>query len=288
MSIVNKAMLVDLDISVIGTSKKDEAITAEAQQKNGAAKESGYFLKRIIDKKFTTFNTIASQARTYHRKITLAWGDNGERLLPSKLYYDYTTEMADFKTQFEMEVQKFISIYPKILADMPAVLGKMFNPDDYPPQSDLPKYFSFETKIRPVPNAQDFRVDISEDEVKKIRDHIEQENQKLQKKAMDELWQKLYEPVKKMAEKLSDKDAKRYHKSLIENIIEITDILPMLNIKNDQALETLRKEIIDRLCNVTISDIKESLVVRQETADAATDIINQMETYMGITNQNAA
>lgn len=282
--ITEKAMLVDLDISVVGTSKKDDVITTNTQAQNGASNGSGYYLKRIIDKKYTKFNSIASRAREYHRKTTLAWGDNGERLLPSKLYFDYTTEMADFKAQFEAEVLSFISVYPSILADMPAILGNMHDPNDYPDQASLHQHFQFETKIRPVPDADDFRVDISNDEIERIKQQISEESDKLQKEAMDELWQKLYTPVKKMADKLSDKDAKRYHKSLIGNIVEITDILPKLNIGNDKALETLSTDIVSRLCGENIKDIKANPLVRQDMAEAAGDIAAQMQAHMGSIN----
>jgi len=93
---------------------------------------------------------------------------------------------------------------------------------------------------------------------------------------MGTLWNRLYEPVQKMAETLATPD-KEFHKSLIENIKKVTAILPDLNLAKDASLEKMAKEIDAKLCKYDMDELKLDVVVRQETAEAAKDILNKME-----------
>jgi len=122
-----RAMLVKLNISQWTGRKKDKRITKETNAFYGAAKSSGYYSKVLIPKDAVkSIQKTVNAARTFHYENTLPWGDNGERLLPSKNYFDYTQHMREFNTNFDTVVKKFLELYPNLITEAEYKLNKMF------------------------------------------------------------------------------------------------------------------------------------------------------------------
>ncbi len=57
----------------------------------------------------------------------------------------------------------------------------------------------------------------------------------------------------------------------------MTAILPDLNLVNDVNLEKMRQEIEAKLYKYDTDELKLDVVVRQETAEAAKDILGKIE-----------
>ncbi len=160
----------------------------------------------------------------------------------------------------------------------------MFNPADYPAANCLREKFHFATEVTPVPDAADFRVDMAQDEVENIRSQIEQQIRKGQAEAMNDLWQRLYDVVQKMADKLAEKDSV-FRNSLVGNIQELTSLLPKLNVADDKDLSRLYKDVEQKLCQYEANDLRKDKTIRKETAYQARTITEAMESYMGVGSQ---
>ena len=140
--------------------------------------------------------------------------------------------------------------------------------------------FWIESKIDPIPAVTDWRVQLSESEIKKLEEKYRTRMELNIANAMRDLWKRLVEPVKKMAETLSDPE-KGFHKTLVTNVLDITKILPDLNLTEDKALEDMRREIERKLCGYSSKHLKDDSQLRKDTAKAAQDIMNKMSAYMG-------
>ena len=249
-----RAMLVKLNISQWTARKKDKRITRETNSFYGAAPTSGYYSKSLIEKDAVkSIQKIVNATRTFHYENTLPWGDNGERLLPSKNYFDYTQRMREFNTEFDTVVKKFLNVYPSLITEAEYKLNKMFN-------------------------RADFRVDLAQDEVNAIQHQIEQQTRKAQTEAMASLWQRLYDVVHKMAGKLNEKHV-IFRDSLVGNIKDLTDLLPKLNVTND--LDRLAKQVRQRLCKHTALNLRHDKQVKADIAYEANAILESMGNYMG-------
>ena len=88
----------------------------------------------------------------------------------------------------------------------------------------------------PVP-SNDFRVSIGDEELSRIQQDVEARVQNSAQQAMEEAWQRLYDRVKHMAEKLADPKSV-FRDTLVENTKEVCSILSRLNFADDPNLET--------------------------------------------------
>ena len=103
-----------------------------------------------------------------------------------------------------------------------------------------------------------------------------------QKQAMQEVWQRLYDRVKHMAEKLSDPKA-LFKASMIENARELCALLPRLNFADDPNLEALRHEVESKLLKHPDA-LRNDPDLRSDTAEEARRIMAAMGTFMGMSN----
>lgn len=274
-----KAMLIELSISQWSGRKLDRKITQEVNAAHNADENAGRYNKSLIAKDvLQKIKKAANSARTYHYKNTLPWSDNSPRILPAAHFQDYSAEMRKLKASFEDAVQEFVSNYPDYVYQARSMLNGMFNADDYP--ADVEDKFSFNTEILPLPAAGDFRVTLQGGEVARIQQDIENRCNAAMERAMKDLWSRLFEAVKHMAEKLGDTD-KVFRNSLVNNLCELTAILPKMNITGNADLEKMRREIEDKLCGLEPDELRKDPEQRKQTAQDASAILETMAGYIG-------
>jgi len=278
MSLNEKAMLVFLNISFWTARKYDKKISQEVEDKYGTD-EAGRYNKILIAKEhLANIKKIISAARTFHYENTLPWSDNGGRLLPSSNYFDYVNAIRNFQDEYEREVANFLLVYPNLKQEARLRLNAMFEEEDYPDVTILKTKYAFTNQITPVPEAGDFRVKITDDEVAAIKESLEQQVVRSTETAMNDLWQRLFKVVEHMSERLSDPDNK-FKNTLVENITDLCELLPKLNITDDPELNDAVQEIKAKLTVNDSQDLRDNNLVRNKTAIEAQKILNKMRPY---------
>jgi len=281
MSIVNSTMIANLHLGFVGRTKKDRVVTDDINTQHNASKDAGSYVKELYSKQdIKAIIKIANNARHYHTSMTLPWGDYGDRLLPSKHYMQYSHDMNDYVTQFNAGVQSFINKYAQVVHNAQRKLNNLFNVNDYADPEIVKKRFYMKVDIRKVSTSNDFRIDIQEEELNKLRMSIENQFKESQVAAMENLWYRLYKPIEKLSTKLTE-DKPRIFDSLIGNIIQITEILPALNIANDSTLQELCNEIQSTICTISTKELRKSPTIRNDARITANEIINKMDGYIG-------
>ncbi len=274
-----KAMLVKLSITKWSARKYDRKISREVADKYGTDQDRGRYNKVLVaHEHLQAIQKAESAARTFNYENTLPWKDDGARILPSNNYMDYTGEIRALKSQFESQVRDFIQIYPALVDQARLDLNGLFDPADYPDPTTIGRKFAFEVEVDPLPTAADFRVTLQAGEVDRIKAEIAGRLKEAQAEAMADLFNRLHEVVKHMAGKLSDKEA-IFRDSLITNIQDLVDLLPRLNLTGDPHLETLRREVEAKLLGYEPDTLRKNPFARQETAQAASDILTAMAGY---------
>jgi hypothetical protein len=273
MALNTQAMLANLNISQWTARKHDRKVTDEVE-KNHAAKDAGRFNKLLIDKSaLEAVQKVASAARDHHYKVTLPWGDNGDRLLPSKLYLAYTQDMRMFRDAFNREVDTFVRDYPQLVQDARKRLGTLYELADYPLVSDIRDRFSFSTAFTPVPDAKDFRVEVAEEDAEKIRHDIEQMVLLRQHEAVKEAYARAKDIVLRVRDRCSaEKPVIR--ESLMSNVQELIDMLPAFNLTKDPQLDQLARDLKGLVKSPDA--LRTRADVREDTAKAASDILSKM------------
>lgn len=266
----NSAMLATLSISQWTARKYDKKVSAEVEKQH-QAKDAGRFNKMLVAKEhLDSITKIATACRSYHYKMTLPWGDNGERLLPATLFEEYTTSLRGYKNEFEQRVHEFVRDYPNLKADAIKRLGSMYDPLDYPATDDIKKRFDVAVQFFPVPVAADFRVNLNAEYVESIQRDIATSITSRQVEAMKHCWGRLKETVQHIHERLSESD-KTFRDTLISNARELLAILPALNITNDPALAAAAREVEELL--VPPERLREDIALRSEVARKADAIL---------------
>lgn len=274
--IQNKAMLVTLNISQWGNQKTDKRVAAEVDAAH-QAKNAGKYKKNLVDPVYTKpISTLASEIREYHYRMTLPWGDNGQRLLPAKAYFDYTEAMRQYKQAFSNMVDDFTQNYQALVQAERQRLGTLYDPADYPASNEIKNYYGVNTHFQPVPDAKDFRVDIGKEEIAAIRKDITDNVAALQRDAIKDCWGRLQDVVEKIHDRLSNDNA-IFRDSLIDNARLLCELLPKLNILEDPELEALRVDVQALLQPPQV--LRDDKVLRAKTAQAAGDILNRMFPY---------
>jgi hypothetical protein len=179
--------------------------------------------------------------RTKFYENTLPWGIEGTMMLPSANYLKFVTEFRREKGEWQYLVDDFERHYPQLKLDAQRLLNGMYNDADYPSESEIGRKFKMDMAIFPVP-ATDFRVSIASDELTRIQQDVEARVKDAQQQAMQEVWNRLYERVKNMAEKLADPKA-IFRDTLVDNLRDQCDMLTRLNFTDDPNLEALRSEV---------------------------------------------
>jgi len=278
MSINDKAMLIYLNISFWTARKYDKRISQEIEDQYNAD-EAGRYNKILIAKEhLSNIQKIISAARTFHYENTLPWNDNGGRLLPSANYFNYVKSIQSFKDNFEREVTNFLRVYPNLKDEARQRLNGMFDEDDYPDVYILETKFNIKSIILPVPEADDFRVNLTDDEVEGVRTSIREQVEASTESAMKDLWKRLFKVVSHMSERLSDPENK-FKNSLVENIEDLCELLPKLNITDDPGLAVAVNEIKAKLTKNDSQTLRDNDVIRNNTAFEAQKIMNKMRHY---------
>ena len=137
--------------------------------------------------------------------------------------------------------------------------------------------------VLPVP-TNDFRVQLADDELAGIHADIQRRIEESSGLAMKEAWQRLYDRVKHMVERLAklDDPKSRFHESTLEHVTELCTILPRLNFTDDPHLEAMRQEVEGKLAGLSKDAVVNDPVFRQTKIDEASDIMARMGAFMGV------
>lgn len=295
-SLASRAMLVSLRIRLPAMTKTDKKVTAEvhADHQIDESVNAGQFRKQLLEKDaMKALSRIAGFARNEHYDLTLPWSQDGIRILSSRGYAHYMERMQDHRKQFEEAKPIFVELFPQFIAQRAVSLGSMFNPADYPEASKIADMIGFDLKVFPLPTASDFRADLDPAQVKAIQDDIEAQTNAAIDSTVSFIFDKLaklighmseslkeYTPSEKLADGRETKPKNVFRNSLVENIREIVNLMPSLNITGNSKLDEITARIQADLCPHDAEDLRESDGIRQKTAAKADAILADISGFL--------
>lgn len=283
-SIQSRAMLASLRISKWAATRMDKKVTEEVAVKHGVnSKRAGHYRKNAVDTEHASYRAVGSaisSLRVRHFYWTLPWGEEGQRILPAANFDKYSADMRTLRVQFDAAVAQFCTDYPGLAQKARSELGTMYDPSDYP--RDIGAKFSCEVNIMPLPDANDFRVDLPDDAIEDIRANITKELQRTTNEAMRDAYSRLFDHVHRIVEKLGNPEA-IFHSSTIELLRELCgDVLPGLNLTGDAQLEDFRTRTLQMLDGVDAEVIRDMPEKRRDIAAEASKIESDMAAFMGV------
>lgn len=289
-----KAMLATLTISIWSARKLDRTATAKTTSEANAVKDAARVNKHLLagqDAMLKAVQTIASSARTEHYRLTLPWNDMGPRILPVALWKELNTTLQKYETDFKLAVDSFLDDYTQARERARFSLGALFSDSDFPSAAAVARKFSFDFNFENLPDAQDFRASLAEDEVDMIRKDMEARAKDRYADAMRDVWTRLYDAVNHIAVTLPKYDhgeVKRFNDSIIGNLSDLLAVLPALNITGDPALSAMADRAKAELSGINPQELRDYPGARSTAIKSATAIAHTMAGYLGISGTPSA
>ena len=279
MNLNDRALLVQLNVSQWTARKYDKRASKEVTTAHGAASAAGRFNKSLLpmNDKLENIHKKTTFIRTKYYDNTLPWGMDGTMMLPTANYLAFMSDFRKEKGDWESLVQEFLDDYDQMKLDAQRILGSLYDPADYPNGSELRHKFKMDMAVFPVPSA-DFRVSIGSEELSRIQQDVERRVKDAEQAALKDVWQRLHDRVKHMAEKLADPKA-IFRDSMVENAREICAILPRLNFADDPNLEAMRQQVEASLLKHPEA-LRNDPDLRRDTAAEAKAIMDKMSVFM--------
>ena len=286
-----RALLASLRISSWSGMQVDNEVTDSVNETYKAGKKAGRYNKRLVHNSFLAgISGAHSAARATHRLLTLPWEDDGCRVLANTGYLTYQRKMHECKQQAEKEVKKFLESPDEYIKEARERLGDMFNEKDYPDPATLATKFAFDVEIKGLPDAGDFRAQLSDAHTKAIIKDIEKRTNDRLEKATNDVFNRIREKVEHLRERLNaytpnDESGTRtqgiIRDSAITNILELAnDVLPVLNIMDDKRIEDLRVKLMSDLVEHSPEILRSDNKIRQLTISKADQILAKVRSYM--------
>jgi len=286
VSLASRAMLCSLSISQWTARKHDPEASEEIAARHGAQANAGRYNKILLPPQaLAEIQKIAGEARREHYFMTLPWDDAGYRVLPAAAYLDHAAKLREYSQKFGAAADAFAKTFDQLVRDSQVRLGGLFRVEDYPSAGEIREKFSFETKVMPLPDARDFRVSLGDEETARIQRQITATVQASLTVASRELWQRLYEAVSHMVERLSAYKVSEegvehpFRDTVVTNLARLVEVLPKLNVTGDPELERMADQVRASLL-VDPKELRKSETSRNETARVAAAIAQQMAGYM--------
>ena len=280
MNLNDRALLVQLSVSQWTARKYDKKVTNEVASAHGTTTAAGRYNKSLLPMNdyLDRVHKKTTHIRTKLYENTLPWGIEGTMMLPTSNYLQFMTDFRKEKGEWQYLVNEFVSNYDQLRLDAKRLLGSLYDDADYPDETDVARKFKMDMAIFPVPST-DFRVAIASDELTRIQQDVEKRIADAQTTAMKEVWDRLYDRVKHMAEKLADPKA-IFRDTMVENTKELCALLPRLNFMDDPNLEQLRQQVEASLLKHPEA-LRNDPDLRRDTAAEAKAIMDKMSVFMG-------
>jgi hypothetical protein len=287
--IKERAMLAAIHISIWTAVKHDRKVSRDVANQHGAHESAGRYNKKLLQgaEKLEALRTLAGQIRQHFYKITLPWSDEGLRLLPAHFYFELTGKMREFDQVFAQQVDEFLAVYPSYIEQVRPELNGLFHEEDYPSVEKLRTKFAVKLEVLPIPSGDDFRVTLSEEEQARVAREIDASVRQSLQRGTEDLWTRLKGVVTHLVDRLNDPES-RFHSSLVTNVFDLVDLLPRLNVGQDEELNRFANDIRNRLCTFTAKELKQNDILRVATANDAAALLDEMDAVLRNREQNSA
>jgi|TARA_A100000172_G_scaffold10690_2_gene5702 hypothetical protein len=283
-----KALLVRLSVKYPSFSKTDKGVSLEVADQKNANQRAVKVIKTLIDTTHPAYKAVKTARGALYNVFaaeTAPWSEDGWYIIKAKGYDRFTEVMREKTDAFDIAVADFLKVYPELVDQAPHRLGDLFDADIFPSVEACAELFHSDVEVRPVPEAGDFRVAMSAEDKQKIVTQMQRKNDERVTQVTSECFDRAYSAISNMVERLEafdpDKKGAKLYDSLVGNVRDIADLLPSLNVGDDPRLEQLAKDIGLRLTETDASTLKKDEGKRQEVADNARQIMNQIDDFIG-------
>jgi len=233
----------------------DNSCSAEAARVNKSLMPGDGLIKDIA-------SNISDFRQNVHYVMTMPWGDDGWRLIPAASIGEYRKLFRAAEDRHSDLVSQMVQDYHAKVAAAQAMftgLGKLFKATDYPQSSQIASKYRFSCDWNSISDADDLRVSISEEAAAEIRREMKAANDAKLNGAVKDTYERVHGAVAKLVDRLGNDangDAKIFRDSLLDNVKELCEVLPGLNITGDPLLAGIVDKLHGQIAGLECDDLR--------------------------------
>lgn len=252
--------------------KIDSRLSVEVAQAHHAKHSDDKYYRTPFSKSYTkSINRAVQAVYNTWKKYTTPW-DATYRLLPVKNLFQFREAMDVKRNALRLAVTQFVNNMDVIKADMRQRRQGLYNEDDYPTADDMADRFNVVLDSRPVPLQGDWRVDLPAAELEALRAESAKQYQKGAMAAAREGFIRLESSLVHLRDILRRPKA-RLFASHFDRLREWVEIVPGLNVANDERLNVAVKRVNEEVLPLTLKLLRTDMKYRVDASKTITEIL---------------
>lgn len=279
----NSVLLYRPSISMWTARKMDKEQGAEVIERNNAVAGSANVYKALLPDNATliAIRKWSDALREFIYMNTAPWEDGGWRAGRIERHMAFMDKLGDRMRAGEAMFDAFEAEYATAREQARFQLNHMFKDSDYPSVREVRSKFSVTVDVRPVPNADDFRIceGLPPAEVDKLVQRAQLDERSRFADAQEHAAKTLLEVVEKFAVTLKQfkgKEIKKFNDTLSTNIADVADAIPALNITGDARIDALAAAARE-LTAYDLADLRKNDAVRDAAIREASTLAQQIK-----------
>jgi hypothetical protein len=252
-----KAVLTKVTITIFTARVKDARAGREIERVMGAEVGVGNYTKSLVSKQLTNrMNATVKAARREYENLTLPWGSDGTRLLPTEQWLPFNDAIAQRQKEFWDTVEEFLRGYEEHRQNKRR-LGQLYSDKDYAPVETIRKKFSFDVTYAPVPESGDLRVDLANGQLAKLKAAVDESVKEELAVALRSVFYRIHDAVRKFHDQITnDQDWVGVRPKTFEHMQAMAKLLPSLNVANDPKLAEVIATLNEGIVAFDASDLR--------------------------------
>jgi hypothetical protein len=280
------ALLASIRVSLWSGETSDPGIIEDARVKAEAIGNVGRAIKNLLagaDADLKAVKAAYAAMRAKHFALTLPFTSDqqaersrGPRLLPTLLFQRYLAEMSAAKRIADAALDAFLDGYPDAVDKARANLGALAK-DDYPTVAQLRARFRAEFTFEPIPASAIYR-NIPESILTKLAASLQRKQAIAMEGALDAAFAAVRKAVSALHERLADPEGD-FRVGTLDNVRDLAPLLPAWNVLGDERMAEIAGMVARLEPMLHAPTLRQNAAARHEAADAAHEIIVQLDEW---------
>ena len=265
-----KALLTKIRISAWTGKAKAKRVDNLATETFGASRGSTRTSKALIadEPTWTRLVKAGRDAKRLWEEWSSPWQDGGIRMIAASSFMAFGKRVENAIEEFNDAADAFADAYEAIVPRQADRLKGLFDPQNYPSPGDVRRRFKIVCDYFPVPTSDDFRCELVDDQMDKLRKSTEDAVAVSLERASRDPWDRLMTVLKTMSATLSDPD-KTFRDSLFENVSALVEMIPALNMFGNEDLDKIAAQVREQICSVDPDAVRDPKSRRSSYAELA-------------------
>lgn len=287
MRLSDTMVKVSLSISQwTGTAREKNG--AEAIERDAGAKKGTVSARKKVLPGCAELEAIQKHNnafRLWFYEQTLPWDDNGGRILPAPNAEPFMRGVAEWKDKGAKLVEAFVNVYPEMYQKSQLSLGTLWEQSAYPDPSVIRSKYGYRFHAEPIGDINDLR-NFEGFKPEEVDERVMEAEQAIQERlaaAQKDLWERLFDGVNAMADKLAvpiGAQGSIFRDSLVNNLTELADLLPKMNVVKDPNIDRMVDDVKKKLLGVHPEALRVNPELRAERAAKARELAEQAKAYL--------